>query len=74
MEFNNNKINKNKFRSKSLANNFLSNYRTEKRNSNKLSSISKRTPAFNERSNYRLTSKSMPTDISNNDEVIKFKN
>ena len=75
MEFNNNKINKNKFRSKSLANNFLSNYRTEKRNSNKLSSISKRTPAFNERSNiYRLTSKSMPIDISNNDELIKFKN
>lgn len=74
MEFNNNKINKNKFRSKSLTSNFLSNYRTEKRNSNKLSSISKRTPAFNERSNYRLTSKSMPTDISNNDEVIKFKN
>ena len=75
MEFNNNKINKNKFRSKSLASNFLSNYKTEKRNSNKLSSISKRTPAFNERSNiYRLTSKSMPTDISNNDEVIKIKN
>ena len=75
MEFNNNKINKNKFRSKSLASNFLSNYRTEKRYSNKLSSISKRTPAFNERSNiYRLTSKSMPTDISNNDEVIKIKN
>ena len=75
MEFNNNKINKNKFRSKSLANNFLSNYRTEKRFSNKLSSISKRTPAFNERSNiYRLTSKSMPIDISNNDELIKFKN
>ena len=75
MEFNNNKINKNKFRSKSLASNFLSNYRTEKRFSNKLSSISKRTPAFNERSNiYRLTSKSMPIDISNNDELIKFKN
>ena len=75
MEFNNNKINKNKFRSKSLASNFLSNYRTDKRNSNKFSSISKRTPAFNERSNiYRLTSKSMPIDISNNDELIKFKN
>ena len=75
MEFNNNKINKNKFRSKSLASNFLSNYRTEKRFSNKLSSISERTPAFNERSNiYRLTSKSMPIDISNNDELIKFKN
>ena len=75
MEFNNNKINKNKFRSKSLTSNFLSKFRTEKRNSNKLSSISKRTPAFNERSNiYRLTSKSMPTDISNNDEVIKIKN
>ena len=77
MEFNNNKINKSKikFRSKSLASNFLNKLKAEKRNSNNLSSFSKNTPVFNERNNiYRLTSKSMPIDISKHDEILKFKN
>ena len=75
MEFSANKINKNKFRSKSLANNFLSTIKTEKRNSNNLSSISKKTPAFNRRSNiYHLTSKSMPSDKYKNEVLLKYKN
>ena len=76
MEFNSN-INKNriKFRSKSLASNFLNKLKTEKRNSNNLSSLSKNTPAFNGRSNiYHLTSKSMPIDVFNNEEISKYKN
>ena len=75
MEFSANKINKNKFRSKSLASNFWNKLRTEKRNSNNLSSVSKKTPAFNRRSNvYHLTSKSMPLDKNNNEDLLKYKN
>ena len=72
MEFNN-KINNNKNRSNSLASNFLN--ITEKRDSKQLSSISKKTPAFNGRNDiFRLTSKSMPTNKSIHNEMLKCKN
>ena len=72
MEFNN-KINNNKNRSNSLASNFLN--ITEKRDSKQLSSISKKTPAFNGRNGiFRLTSKSMPTNKSIHNEMLKCKN
>ena len=72
MEFNN-KINNNKNRSNSLASNFLN--ITEKRDSKQLSSISKKTPAFNRRNDiFRLTSKSMPTNKSIHNEMLKCKN
>ena len=72
MEFNN-KINNNKNRSNSLASNFLN--ITEKRDSKQLSSISKKTPAFNGRNNiFRLTSKSMPTNKSIHNEMLKCNN
>ena len=72
MEFNN-KINNNKNRSNSLASNFLN--ITEKRDSKQLSSISKKTPAFNGRNdNFHLTSKSMPTNKSIHNEMLKCKN
>ena len=72
MEFNN-KINNNKNRSNSLASNFLN--ITEKRDSKQLSSFSKKTPAFNGRNDiFRLTSKSMPTNKSIHNEMLKCKN
>ena len=72
MEFNN-KINNNKNRSNSLASNFLN--ITEKRDSKQLSSISKKTPAFNGRNYiFRLTSKSMPTNKSIHNEMLKCNN
>ena len=78
MEFNNanNKNDKNKFRSKSLANNFLVNLsktEKEKRSSNILSSVSKKTPGFNDRLNFfHRTSKRLLSQTMKNDEFVKF--
>ena len=78
MEFNNanNKNDNNKFRSKSLANNFLVNLsktEKEKRSSNILSSVSKKTPGFNDRLNFfHRTSKRLLSQTMKNDEFVKF--
>ena len=80
MDFNNpnNKNDKNKFRSKSLANNFLVNLsktEKEKRSSNILSSVSKKTPGFNDRLNFfHRTSKRVLSQTMKNDEFVKFHN
>jgi len=80
MDFNNpnNKNDKNKFRSKSLANNFLVNLsktEKEKRSSNILSSVSKKTPGFNDRLNFfHRTSKRLLSQTMKNDEFVKFHN
>ena len=77
MDFNNNKNDKNKFRSKSLANNFLVNLSktTEKRSSNIFSSISKKTPGFNDRfQSFHRTSKRLLSQKTKNEEFIKLRN
>ena len=73
----NNTINDNKknFRSRSLANNFLLNLskEKEKRSSNILSSVSKKTPGFNDRLNFfHRTSKRLLSQTVKNDEFVKF--
>ena len=77
MELNTNKNDdKNKFRSKSLANNFLINLskNTEKRSSNMLSSVSKKTPGFNDRLNFfHRNSKRLLSQKMNNGESIRLR-
>ena len=75
----NNTINDNKknFRSRSLANNFLLNLskEKEKRSSNMFSSISKKTPGFNDRMHYiHRTSKRLLSQTTGNEEFIRLKN
>ena len=74
---NNNKINNFKNRSKSLPNNFMKNpEKREKRSSNILSSVSKKTPAFNEKLNClrHLTSKRLLSQTMYNEENINIQN
>ena len=75
----NNTINDNKknFRSRSLANNFLLNLskEKEKRSSNILSSVSKKTPGFNDRLNFfHRTSKRLLSETTGNDEFVRLRN
>ena len=73
----NNKINNLKNRSKSLPNNILKNpEKKEKRSSNVLSSVSKKTPAFNERLNClrHLTSKRLLSQTMITEERINIQN
>ena len=77
MEINNNINDKKNYRSKSLANNFLLNLskEKEKRSSNMFSSISKKTPGFNEKLNYiHRTSKRLLSETTGNDEFVRLRN
>lgn len=77
MEVNDNKINNFKNRSKSLPNNALKDaVKKDKRSSNVLSSISKKTPAFNERLNClrHLTSKRLLSQKMITEEKINIQN
>ena len=77
MEINNNINDKKNYRSKSLANSFLLNLskEKEKRSSNMFSSISKKTPGFNEKLNYiHRTSKRLLSETTGNDEFVRLRN
>ena len=77
MEVNDNKINNFKNRSKSLPNNALKDaVKKDKRSSNVLSSVSKKTPAFNERLNClrHLTSKRLLSQTMITEEKINIQN
>ena len=77
MEVNDNKINNFKNRSKSLPNNALKDaVKKDKRSSNVLSSVSKKTPAFNERLNClrHLTSKRLLSQKMITEEKINIQN
>ena len=76
MEFKNNKTDNTKYRSKSLANNFPVNLSktTEKRSSNILSSISKKTPGFNDKLNYfHRNSKRLLSQTTKKEELLRLR-